>query len=316
MRRSDMDGSGLSAWWHLFRSSYKELVDSIAFPSRADYSLDDLGPPSFVIKRATGEVEIVREDIQLRNVRQEKLECSLWRPAGETSAGTGPESDSTSWPCIVYLHGMSSSRKECVYVRDRVLASGFSLFALDLSGSGKSEGDRVSFGHFEQDDLRKAVDYLYATGKASAVGLWGRGFGGATALLHARTALSTSYKTWTMSKREAKKLRIVEDKYTGHLLCARPSSVGLPFRMTRIDATNGDFVMLSVGNIPVDGMDADSCLRLIEQMPEDVIRIAGYTQVPTGMQHPLPNSDMAPSNALDVRVTRYRRELHFWTRAG
>ncbi|GAB9465512.1 hypothetical protein Gpo141_00002919 [Globisporangium polare] len=184
----------------------------------------------------------------------------------------------TSAPCILYLHEMSSSRKECVYLRERILAAGFSLFSLDLSGSGMSEGDRVSFGHFEQDDVRAVLDYLYATGRASRVGIWGHGIGSASALLHLRSAESFHYKSLMLTKKQAQQLQVVEDKETGHLLCMRPSSLRLPFRLTRTDVNNGDFVLLSIGNVPVKGMTAKQCLERIAESQDRRLRIAGYAK--------------------------------------
>lgn len=189
----------------------------------------------------------------------------------------------TSAPCILYLHEMSSSRKECVYLRERILAAGFSLFSLDLSGSGMSEGDRVSFGHFEQDDVRAVLDYLYATGRASRVGIWGHGIGSASALLHLRSAESFHYKSLMLTKKQAQQLQVVEDKETGHLLCMRPSSLRLPFRLTRTDVNNGDFVLLSIGNVPVKGMTAKQCLERIAESQDRRLRIAGYAKSDQGM---------------------------------
>lgn len=264
---------------------------------------------------------VVREDLQLANARNEVLECSFWHRKSASATTTGDQAHwresvssyrssigsvegrvsvsdpaeelmllsppafaaATSAPCILYLHEMSSSRKECVYLRERILAAGFSLFALDLSGSGMSEGDRVSFGHFEQDDVRTVLDYLYATGRASCVGIWGHGIGSAAALLHLRSASSVHYKSLMLTKKQAQQLQVVEDKDTGHLLCMRPSSLRLPFRLTRTDVNNGDFVLLSIGNEPVKGMTAKQCLERIAESQDPRLRIAGYAKSDQGM---------------------------------
>lgn len=47
-----------------------------------------------------------------------------------------------------------------------------------------SEGDYISLGWHERDDLQTVIDYLRETGKVSLIGLWGRSMGAATALLH------------------------------------------------------------------------------------------------------------------------------------
>jgi alpha-beta hydrolase superfamily lysophospholipase len=59
------------------------------------------------------------------------------------------------------------------------------LFCLDLSGSGKSDGEYISLGWYEREDLQVVVEYLRGTGKVSTIGLWGRSMGAVTALLYA-----------------------------------------------------------------------------------------------------------------------------------
>ena len=58
------------------------------------------------------------------------------------------------------------------------------LFTFDFSGSGLSDGEYVSLGHFEKDDLQAVVAHLRGSGAASTIALWGRSMGAATALLH------------------------------------------------------------------------------------------------------------------------------------
>lgn len=48
-----------------------------------------------------------------------------------------------------------------------------------------SEGEYISLGWFERDDLNIIVEYLRKEKKISTIGLWGRSMGAVTALLHA-----------------------------------------------------------------------------------------------------------------------------------
>ena len=59
------------------------------------------------------------------------------------------------------------------------------LFCLDFSGSGLSDGEFISLGHYEREDLKVVIDYLRNSGKVSTIGLWGRSMGAVTALMHA-----------------------------------------------------------------------------------------------------------------------------------
>ncbi|CEG38407.1 Predicted alpha/beta hydrolase [Plasmopara halstedii] len=312
IHKRELNANSLSSWWNLFNETYEEVVQSIARPVRANYSVRELGDQSFWLDTLyKKDEEFVREDFQLKNLRGEHLVCSFWRRravrdgdhiakvarvaspsltstldsdeknrvkdcfAGKLPAktsGTDCNFRRSSLqtqlmnvdPCIVYLHGLSSSRQECIYLHRKVLASGFSLFALDLSGSGLSGGDRVSFGYFEQDDLRIVVDYLYATGRASAVGIWGRDIGSVAALLHVKERMPYQYETMTVTSKAAKTLDVVEDKEKQQLLCI-PLVKGLHFRFSAYCAAHGDFVLLAIDNFPVQGLDPVACYQLIRR---------------------------------------------------
>ncbi|GMF26730.1 unnamed protein product [Phytophthora lilii] len=311
IHKRELHANSLGSWWQLFSETYEELVQSVASPVRAEYSVRELGARQFALVTENGDSEaFVREDFHLQNPRGEALACSFWRrravrdadqiaelaSSSSSSSLSGDEdkvslacsvdepldsastdnSSTSSWssqqtapltdvdPCIIYLHGMSSSRKECIYLHRKVLADGFSLFAVDLSGSGLSGGDRVSFGYFEHEDLCTVVDYLYATGRASAVGVWGRDIGSAAALLHVKERMPYHYETMTVSRKEAKKLDVVEDKENHHILCIPPLT-GLHFRFSKYSAAHGDFVLLAIDNVPVQGLSAAACYRLIQR---------------------------------------------------
>eukprot|EP00442_Polarella_glacialis_P049271 CAMPEP_0115133368 /NCGR_PEP_ID=MMETSP0227-20121206/54387_1 /TAXON_ID=89957 /ORGANISM="Polarella glacialis, Strain CCMP 1383" /LENGTH=176 /DNA_ID=CAMNT_0002539499 /DNA_START=200 /DNA_END=727 /DNA_ORIENTATION=- len=58
-----------------------------------------------------------------------------------------------------------------------------SLFCLDLSGSGRSEGEFISLGYHEEQDLRTVLEFLRTQSNVSSIGLWGRSMGATTAIL-------------------------------------------------------------------------------------------------------------------------------------
>lgn len=88
-------------------------------------------------------------------------------------------------PCVVFLHGNSSCCLEALPLLTLLSPLSISLFCFDFSGCGLSEGEYISLGWFERDDLATCVDYLRATGRISTIALWGRSMGAFTALLHA-----------------------------------------------------------------------------------------------------------------------------------
>lgn len=60
----------------------------------------------------------------------------------------------------------------------------FMVFAFDFSGSGLSEGEYVSLGYYEKDDIAVIVEYLLSENITTRIGIWGRSMGAVTALLY------------------------------------------------------------------------------------------------------------------------------------
>ena len=69
-------------------------------------------------------------------------------------------------------------------VLELILSAGMTLFALDLGGCGLSEGEYISLGWYEREDVCEVVKHLRGTGEVSCIGLWGRSMGAVTSLLH------------------------------------------------------------------------------------------------------------------------------------
>ena len=64
------------------------------------------------------------------------------------------------------------------------MQANITLFCFDFPGCGKSEGEYISLGWHERDDVNHIVEYLRKERKVNTVGLWGRSMGAVTALLH------------------------------------------------------------------------------------------------------------------------------------
>lgn len=159
--------------WKQLKTGYGDLVNAIIRPPRATYEQTDMGPIAF---RVAGK-QFERRDLQVLNPRRLTLECSWWEPIQA-------ERDSPQLPCVVYMHGNSSCRLEACELLPLLLGMGVTLFAFDFAGCGLSEGEYITLGYHEKDDLRAVVDYLRSTNKVSTIGLWGRSMGASTALLH------------------------------------------------------------------------------------------------------------------------------------
>lgn len=87
-------------------------------------------------------------------------------------------------PCVIYMHGNSSSRLEALEAAPYLLPSNMTLFCFDFAGCGMSGGEYISLGWWERDDLNMIVEYLRKDRRVSTIGLWGRSMGAVTSLLH------------------------------------------------------------------------------------------------------------------------------------
>lgn len=92
--------------------------------------------------------------------------------------------DDTSLPCVIYCHGNSGCRADANEAAVILLPSNITVFTLDFSGSGLSDGNYVSLGWHESDDLKVVVSYLRRNEQTSRIGLWGRSMGAVTSLLY------------------------------------------------------------------------------------------------------------------------------------
>ncbi|XP_042517222.1 uncharacterized protein LOC122091385 [Macadamia integrifolia] len=117
-----------------------------------------------------------RKDLEITNSRGNVLQCSHYMPV------IVPEGKTL--PCVIYCHGNSGCRADASEAALILLPSYITVFALDFSGSGLSEGEHVTLGWNEKDDLKAVVDYLRSDGNVSCIGLWGRSMGAVTSLIY------------------------------------------------------------------------------------------------------------------------------------
>ncbi|OIV89278.1 hypothetical protein TanjilG_23738 [Lupinus angustifolius] len=119
---------------------------------------------------------IGNSSLQLKNGRGYTLQCSHYLPL--------PFPEDTSLPCVIYCHGNSGCRADANEAAVILLPSNITVFTLDFSGSGLSDGDYVSLGWHEKDDLKIVVSYLRSNKQITQIGLWGRSMGAVTSLLY------------------------------------------------------------------------------------------------------------------------------------
>jgi len=82
---------------------------------------------------------------------------------------------------VVFCHGHAGSMDPDVRYVPALHERGYNVLMFDFRGHGRSEGQHVSMGYYERQDLLGAVDYLQSRG-IDRVGVLGFSMGGAVAM--------------------------------------------------------------------------------------------------------------------------------------
>jgi len=101
------------------------------------------------------------------------LVCSLYTPTNVKK-----------YPCVIYLHCNTGNRVEANNIIDVLLPKDIAVLSFDFAGCGNSEGEFISLGWYEAEDLKLIVNWIKKRKKITKIGLWGRSMGAVTALLY------------------------------------------------------------------------------------------------------------------------------------
>lgn len=241
-----------------FDISYESLWKAIIRPPRDIYTNEDLVDNIFTFRKKT----YYRKDYDIVNKKGQILKCSLIEPEEESRPFE-------LMPIVIYLHGNSSSRLEGIKMAPTLLKHNINLFVFDFSGSGISEGDYISLGMNEKEDLNVVVDFVSKIPGVSNIGIWGRSMGAATAMMYCHT-----------DKRI--KAVVFDSPFTEFRLLAKQlcsNYKGIPFWL--VDFA---FLFLKKTIINKNGLDIDK-LAPIES--------AKYTKIPGFFVHAL-NDELIP----------------------
>ena len=156
--------------------SYETLWKSIIRPPRDEYEIDQLGDNKFYHKGKT----YIRKDYELINQRGHLIQVSFLEEDIETR-------ESYLMPVVIYLHGNSSSRIEGFRNAPDLLKNGINVVIFDFAGCGLSEGEYISLGWFEKDDVKLIIDFVEKLPGVLGIGLWGRSMGAATTMFYAHS---------------------------------------------------------------------------------------------------------------------------------
>ena len=153
--------------------SYEALWKYIIRPPRDNYSLDLLGPTSFLYRGKMYQ----RKDYDLISSMGYIIKCSLVEPQIKYRT-------TNEMPLILYLHGNCSSRIEGMRMTEELLKRDINLFLIDFPGCGLSGGEYISLGYHEKDDVGIVIDFLETIPGVGNIGIWGRSMGAATTMLY------------------------------------------------------------------------------------------------------------------------------------
>ena len=103
---------------NIFSNIYEELWKAVIRPNRDIYKDRDLGHMKFSYCNKW----FKRTDFSISNKRDYKLACSFWEPFDE-------EREYVRLPCVIYLHGNSSSRCEALAEIKYLLPLNITVFA-------------------------------------------------------------------------------------------------------------------------------------------------------------------------------------------
>jgi dipeptidyl aminopeptidase/acylaminoacyl peptidase len=156
--------------------SYETLWKSIIRPPKDEYEEEELIGPFFSLRK----IDYVRKDYDVISSRGYIMKCSMIEPAPHNR----PKKE---MPVVIYLHGNSSSRLEGMKMATYLLRKNINLFVFDFPGSGLSEGEYISLGYHEQNDVKIIVDFVEGIPGVGKIGLWGRSMGAATTLMYSHT---------------------------------------------------------------------------------------------------------------------------------
>ena len=84
--------------------------------------------------------------------------------------------------CVIGLHGNGGNCDMVSYFYYHYVKNRVAFACFDFSGCGKSEGEYISLGFYEKDDVIAVMDYLRNTYQIEDFGLHGYSMGAATAL--------------------------------------------------------------------------------------------------------------------------------------
>lgn len=150
---------------------YEHAIQAIIRPPRKTYEQDSLGPSVFSIK---ADCNFRRIDQQIRH-GTDIIELSIFMNYDPANPNYIPPN------LILFCHCNASNRLECMQYLE-FLPFNYAIAGFDFIGCGNSEGDYITLGIKESEQIRTIVNVL--TGQFGQIVLWGRSMGAVSVLMY------------------------------------------------------------------------------------------------------------------------------------
>jgi pimeloyl-ACP methyl ester carboxylesterase len=163
--------------WKLFDNSMSGLIDqavaAVIRPRRYQYDPDSLS--SFFSASDDEDPVYMRHSLRLQNSRHQTIIGSLYYHTNFNVMECGR--------CLMYLHGNASCQLEGQFLVPNFCPHGVLVACIDFAGCGGSDGEYISLGLWEKDDVELVMSRLAVMFGISQFFLWGRSMGAATAVM-------------------------------------------------------------------------------------------------------------------------------------
>lgn len=148
----------------------EQAVNAVIRPPRREYEPDNLP-----LEMRAGGVEFSRLPMKIYNARNQVIIGSIYiEKSVDIMSGI---------PCAIYMHGNASSQLEGQFLVPNLCPHGVAVFLFDFAGCGASEGDYITLGKFEKEDIDYLMNFLVNSFNFSKFSVWGRSMGAATAIM-------------------------------------------------------------------------------------------------------------------------------------
>ncbi|WP_454064042.1 alpha/beta hydrolase [Candidatus Nitrospira salsa] len=114
------------------------------------------------------------QSVHFSNSRGKRL--AGWYIPGRSDCGT-----------VILTHAIRSNRASMAGRTPFLHKTGYSQLLFDFQAHGESEGQTITFGYLEQDDVKAAVQFALQQNSSNPVGLIGFSLGGVSAVLNGPT---------------------------------------------------------------------------------------------------------------------------------